>query len=103
MEEEEKRLDRRLDIDFEDHPDDSLRKKLEKILYRGVRKWKSVKSYEREGKFSWNTFSAVIVDVGRHRRVPDVGLCDADELDLKIREGRTVERAKKRFQCVRIV
>lgn len=101
MEEEEKRLKRRLDTDFEDHPDESLREKLERILKRGVSKWISVKPYERERKFSYLTWSAVIVDVGRHTR--DIDLCDADELDLKIRAGRTVERAKKRFQCVQIV
>lgn len=104
MREEVERLDHRLKIHLSTHTDDGLREDLGIILKRGAERWKGLK--ERGGKeaFSFWYPSAILVDIGQHsRNEPSISLCDAEDLDLHLREARSVEKAKKRFQSVRSI
>lgn len=107
MEKEVERLDHQLNIDLSSPTDDSLKEDLEIILKRGFERWKGVKEWHYEGEgdgkeaFSFYNNSAIVVDIGQHKRnEPDIQLCDADDFDTHLRQARSVEKAKKRFQFV---
>ena len=102
MQEEVERLDHSLKIHLSNHTDDGLREDMEIILKRGAEMWKGFKQWVGKEAFSYSYPSAILVDIGQHsRNEPDISFCDADDLDLHLREARSVEKAKKRFQSVR--
>ena len=102
MQEEVERLDHRLKIHLSNRTDDGLREDLGIILKRGAEKWKGFKEWGDKEAFSVLDPSAILVDIGQHsRNEPNISLCDADDLDWHLREARSVEKAKKRFQSVR--
>lgn len=50
-------------------------------------------------KFSAGNYSAIVVDVGVNKRSdPDAEWCDAEDLDRHVRQARSIDDAKKRFQ-----
>lgn len=100
MQEEIIRLDRSLRIDLNSRTNDGLLEDLGAILKRGVERWKSFKGWRgAKESFSGFAFSAILVDIGKHRRnEPDLEWCDAQELDWELCQARSVEKAKKRFQ-----
>ena len=86
------------DIGLENDLSDSLLSNIEWILTKGFEKW------SQEKGFSGGNDSAVVVDVGHHKRGdPDVDWCDAEDLDRHVRQARSIDDAKKRFQYVEIV
>lgn len=101
MQEEVKRLERRLSMDINNRIEDGRREDLAVILKRGVERWKVFKELGGREAFSTYNYSAMLVDIGRHRRnEPSISWCDAEELDLQLRKARNVNEAKKRFQFV---
>ena len=81
------------DTGLENDLSDSLLNNIEWILTKGFEKWSQKK------RFSVGHTSAVVVDVGQHKRSdPDVEWCDAEDLDRHVRQARSVDDAKKRFQ-----
>ena len=96
----EDQLRAHLASDLEISSDDTARNVLEDIINRGIKRWRGPKRYggEKEG-FSYSNWADIVVDVGQHQRdKPSTRICDADYLDLHLREARSVEHAKKRFQ-----
>ena len=104
MQEEVETLDDRVNKDLNNNTDDGLREDLKVILKRGVAKWKGFKELRGKEAFSvWNS-SAILVDIASHKRnEPYLLWADAEDLDWHLREPRSVEEAKKRFQFVRSV
>ncbi len=52
----------------------------------------------------FDPYTCLIVDIAKHgRERPVRRLLDSDDFDRLVREGRTVEKAKKRFLCVAIL
>lgn len=104
MQEEVERLDHRLKNHLSNHTDDGLREDMGIILKRGAERWKGFKEWGGKEAFSFGYRSAMLVDIGQHsRNEPDISICDAEDLDLQLREARSVEKAKKRFQSVRSI
>ena len=119
----EEELKRRIEIDVQSEPDDSMRKDpddqlrarivndlnsdtddnvrnvLNNIISRGIRKWREPKRvWGREEKFSFLNYAAVLVNIGQHQRdKPDIYVCDADDLHQRLKRSRSVAEAKKRF------
>ena len=96
----EDRLIAHLASDLEINHDDTARNVLGDIINRGIKKWREPKRFggEKEG-FSYSNWGDIVVDIGQHQRDrPTTKTCDADYLDLHLREARSVEHAKKRFQ-----
>lgn len=124
LEEVEEDLKGRIPIDIETQPEHSRRKLLEDhlkaclapdlgsddggdvrnvmvdIIDRGIKKWREPKRHGGdEEEFSWSNWADILIDVGQHQRDKPFGdIFDADELDSHLRQARSVERAKKRFQ-----
>lgn len=97
MKEEYDGWEHRLEIDLQNHLDESLRMKFKGILTRGFKKW------NQETAFSTGNYSAVVVDVGQHQRSsPNIEWCDAEDLDRHLKQARRIYDAKKRFQCVQM-
>lgn len=97
MKEEYDGMEHRLEIDLQNRLTDSHRTKFKSILARGFEKWSQEKS------FSAGNYSAVVVDVGQHKRNdPDIDWYDAEDLDGHLRRARSIRDAKKRFQYVQI-
>ena len=102
MQEEIERLEHRLKLDLSSRTDDGLREDLSAVLKRGVEMWKSSKGWHgRKETFSIFNYSALLINIGKHRRnEPDIEWCDAEELEFELNQARTVEKAKKRFQYI---
>ena len=96
----EDRLRSRLASELKSDHDDTARKVLEDIIDRGIKIWRGPKpNGGDEERFSWSNWADIVVDVGQHQRYrPSTQLCDADDLDVLLREARSVKKAKKRFQ-----
>lgn len=80
--------------------DDDVRKVMVDVINRAIKKWRDPKRHGGgEEAFSWRNWTDYLIDVGQHQRhTPFEDLFDADELDSHLRQARTVEIAKKRFQ-----
>ncbi|KAH8812642.1 hypothetical protein F5884DRAFT_878489 [Xylogone sp. PMI_703] len=66
-----------------------------KILEGGINSWEN---RPRERRFSFGPYTCLVVDIAKHgRERPVRANCDPDDLDRLVREGRTVDKAKKRF------
>ena len=97
MKEEYDGMARRLESDLQNRLSDSHRTKIKSILERGFEKW------SQEQRFSINNYSAVVVDIGHHKRsAPFIREADAEDLDDYLRRARSIDDAKKRFQYVQI-
>ena len=94
-------LDRHLEVDHIVDQHDSLRQKVKSILSRGLDTWKKDKMRGYKEAFSQGANRAFIFDVGKRvGKYPGFNSrwCDAEDLDIHLRNPRRVENAKKRFQ-----
>ena len=82
-----------LEIGLQNDLNNSLLSDFEGILARGFEKW------SQEKGFSAGNYTSVVVDVGHHQRSdPHFDWCDAEDLDIHVRQARSILDAKKRFQ-----
>ena len=100
IETEYHKINEGLEIGLQDHLDSTLQDKFKNILTRGFEKWNEGSNRGAE-KFSYGSYSAVVVDVGQHKQGgPDIDPCDAEDLDEHLHKARSIQDAKKRFQYV---
>ena len=93
------RLDNRLDTDFILDPHSTLRESVRRILDRGLTRWQGDKPRGGKETFSWGSWDALVVDVGRHAvDSPWIELHDSASLDDYVRKPRRTEKSRKRFQ-----
>lgn len=102
IQEEVKRLERRLGVNLNERTDDGLRENLDIFLKRGVERWRVSKDGRGEREdFSTYPYNAILVSIGKHtRNEPSIDWCSAKELNSELCQARTKEKAKKRFQFV---